>query len=151
VDYVHLNPVRARLASTAAGLERYEWSSLRQIIQPPRQRPAWLAAGRLLAGAGPAGPARGPPGLPTRPGKIAQENPKTQSGLQPSPDGSLQRTLRRGWCFGSEMFREKLLKLAGSKVKGNANYRASPMGREHGERAAMALLKAALDHHQLEL
>jgi hypothetical protein len=38
-DYVHLNPVRARLLQPEQKLAEFEWSSWRDFLKPPRQRP----------------------------------------------------------------------------------------------------------------
>src|SRR5712692_6054923 len=47
-DYVHLNPVRAKLLRPEQRLKRYRWSSYREYLKPPRQRPGWLRVDRLL-------------------------------------------------------------------------------------------------------
>src|SRR6266568_1125488 len=41
-DYVHLNPVRARLLATQQSLESYRWSSYGQYLKAPVQRWPWL-------------------------------------------------------------------------------------------------------------
>jgi len=41
-DYVHLNPVRAKLIADDQPLESYRWSSYPQYLQSPARRPAWL-------------------------------------------------------------------------------------------------------------
>jgi len=58
-----------------------------------------------------------------------------------TPDGqTLQSTLRRGWYWGSEAFREKLLRLATPLGNPNRNYRSSRQGRERREDEAKAML-----------
>src|SRR5882672_2677179 len=47
-DYVHLNPVRAKMITPGQKLAAYRWSSYRLYLMPPRRRPAWLRADRLL-------------------------------------------------------------------------------------------------------
>ena len=47
-DYVHLNPVRAKLLRPDQKLREYPWSSYAQYLKPARQRPPWLRVGRLL-------------------------------------------------------------------------------------------------------
>jgi putative transposase len=47
-DYVHLNPVRAKIVRTAAALESFRWSSYGEYLKPPRQRASWLRVDRLL-------------------------------------------------------------------------------------------------------
>src|SRR5213083_1506568 len=47
-DYVHLNPVRARLLTAEQSLRNYFWSSYGSYLKPPSQRPPWLRVDRLL-------------------------------------------------------------------------------------------------------
>jgi len=47
-DYVHLNPVRARLLPPEAALESFAWSSYREYLKPAGQRPGRLRVDRLL-------------------------------------------------------------------------------------------------------
>ena len=151
VDYVHLNPVRAKLVSTRAGLESYKWSSLPGILDAPRKRAAWLAASRALELAQMPDTAAGRRRYVERLEEVVDWQKRGGAGLRQPEGGSLNRTLRRGWCFGSEKFRENLVRLAGKSTTSNANYRGSPLGREHGERAAEQMLMAGLKHHGLKL
>ena len=52
LDYIHLNPVRARIVQEKDGIECYAWSSLPHYLGPPRRRPAWVetAAGFEVCG-----------------------------------------------------------------------------------------------------
>jgi len=47
-DYVHLNPVRARLVKPGQRLAEYRWSSWPEYLKRPGQRPGWLRVDRLL-------------------------------------------------------------------------------------------------------
>ena len=47
-DYVHLNPVRARLLQREERLPGYPWSSLMWYLAVPKHRPAWMRIDRLL-------------------------------------------------------------------------------------------------------
>jgi putative transposase len=47
-DYVHLNPVRAKLLKPEQALETFKWSSYPLCLQPPKKRPGWLRVDRLL-------------------------------------------------------------------------------------------------------
>ena len=47
-DYVHLNPVRAKLLTATQPLRTYPWSSYGHYLQPPGKRPMWLRTDRLL-------------------------------------------------------------------------------------------------------
>src|SRR5207244_777297 len=47
-DYVHLNPVRARLLAPKQLLRAYPWSSYVYYVRPSRDRPPWLQVGQLF-------------------------------------------------------------------------------------------------------
>ena len=47
-DYVHLNPVRARLLKKEERLLAYPWSSLMGYVAAPGHRPEWMRVDRLL-------------------------------------------------------------------------------------------------------
>ena len=47
-DYVHLNPVRAKLVGPEEPLQRYPWTSFREYLEEPSARAAWLRVDRLL-------------------------------------------------------------------------------------------------------
>src|ERR1041384_4386294 len=47
-DYVHLNPVRAKVITPEQSLRAYPWSSYGEYLKPPSQRQAWLRVDRLL-------------------------------------------------------------------------------------------------------
>ena len=47
-DYVHLNPVRAKLLRTNQALRDFAWSSWPDYLKPSEQRPRWLRVDRLL-------------------------------------------------------------------------------------------------------
>ena len=47
-DYVHLNPVRAKLLKPKQALKEYRWSSWPEYLKSPAKRWAWLRVDRLL-------------------------------------------------------------------------------------------------------
>lgn len=47
-DYVHLNPVRAKLLRDDQPLRAYRWSSFPDYLKSPASRPAWLRVDRLF-------------------------------------------------------------------------------------------------------
>ena len=99
-DYVHLNPVRARLIRPDRPLESYAWSSYSQYLKAPGKRVCWLRTDRLLGEWGipkdsPAGRKRFAQCLEHR---RAQENPRTD-----------WRAVERGWFLGEQEFKEELL------------------------------------------
>jgi len=65
---------------------------------------------------------------------------------------SLQSTLRRGWYWGAQNFREQLLERFGreAKTKRNRDDKSSPMMREFGVREAEAIIEEAVKHFGAE-
>ena len=104
-DYVHLNPVRARLISPDAALRSYRWSSLPAILLPPDQRPAWLRVERLL----------GESGIQRDDSKGIFELERRLESRRDDASGAFDN-VRRGWCFGDDQFRQELL----ARVEGEA-------------------------------
>jgi hypothetical protein len=51
-DYVHLNPVRAKLLRGEDRITAYPWSSLNYYLSACEHRPAWMRTDRLLAAHG---------------------------------------------------------------------------------------------------
>src|SRR6185503_14806951 len=47
-DYVHLNPVRAKLLRPDQKLAHFRWSSYREYLRTPARRAPWLRTGRLF-------------------------------------------------------------------------------------------------------
>src|SRR3970040_2165697 len=47
-DYVHLNPVRAKLLEPEESLQSYRWSSYPEYLKRAGQRVAWLRVDRVL-------------------------------------------------------------------------------------------------------
>ena len=98
-DYVHLNPVRARLLTTKEALHTYRWSSYPLYLQAPSRRPAWLRVDRLL---GEWGMAADSAAVRRR---FAAE---LEARRQGDPDEEF-KAVRRGWCLGGAEFRRELL------------------------------------------
>jgi putative transposase len=97
-DYVHLNPVRAKLLRREQALASYPWSSLRFYCQTPAQRPAWLRVDRLL----------GEWGVQREDRKGRREFERLMEQRRAGDNADWQG-LRRGWCLGGKEFREHLL------------------------------------------
>ena len=98
-DYVHLNPVRAKLLPSEEPLRAFRWSSFAEYLKAPARRPPWLRVDRLLGQMG-----------------IAQDTSagRRQFGLRmeerrAQETGRDWRAIRRGWCLGDEGFRRELL------------------------------------------
>ena len=104
-DYVHLNPIRAKLIQAKAPLESFQASSYPLYLKTAAQRPAWLRVDRLL----------GAHGIPkdSLPGRTEFARRMEQRRLQ--EEGADYQHLRRGWFLGSDDFRKELLAIAGRK------------------------------------
>ena len=98
-DYVHLNPVRARLLTEDQRLESYRWSSYPLYLQAPSRRPAWLKTGRLL------GEWAVPKDSATGRRMFAAQMEARRAGEREQE----YKALRRGWCLGGKAFRKELL------------------------------------------
>jgi REP element-mobilizing transposase RayT len=105
-DYVHLNPVRAKLTGPEEPLQTFGWSSYPAYLQRPGQRPAWLRVDRLLGELGirkddAAGRRRFAEAVEERRGK---------------DEPGQWRTVRRGWFFGGTPLKEELLERMGGEM-----------------------------------
>jgi hypothetical protein len=105
-DYVHLNPVRARLLRSEEPLRAFRWSSFPEYLKPPAQRFAWLRVDRLL------GEMRIPQDSVAgrRAFERRMEERKTQA------EGAEFKAVRRGWCLGEASFRRELLEQMSQRV-----------------------------------
>ena len=112
-DYVHLNPVRACLLRPEERLLSYPWSSLGWYLAAPGHRPGWLRVDRLLGEHG--------IGRDTAEGRLEFER-RMEARRLAEADEEAHKGLRRGWCFGSAVFRQRMLaeveKLDGESVGG---------------------------------
>jgi hypothetical protein len=147
IAYVHLNPVRAGLVKRRDGLESYPWSSLPDYVKPPSKRRSWVAVERGLEqleyADTVAGRRRHLEWLEgcvdwQKPGVAGDELPEGQS---------LHATFRRGWYFGSEAFREKLVKMLDKEQGGLAERRrkgfTGTQTRDHGRAEAERIIGLA--------
>ena len=98
-DYVHLNPVRAKLLKSSQKLSEYRWSSFGEYLKPTSQRFAWLRVERVFGEWG-----------------IAKDSVAGRAHFEllmetrrASEDPQQLKQIRRGWCYGSEAFRAELL------------------------------------------
>jgi REP-associated tyrosine transposase len=98
-DYVHLNPVRAKLLSAETRLKGFPWSSYSEYLKTPKERVAWLRVDRLL----------GEHGIP-KDSPAGREEFEKRMELRRSTDDARQfKGVVRGWALGSEAFRKELL------------------------------------------
>ncbi len=112
-DYVHLNPVRAKLLRDEQPLESYPWSSYGLYLKGPEQRPAWLRVDRLFG-------ERRIPGDTEAGRKEFTAQMELRRAEETTADYD---QLRRDWILGSEQFRKKLLAAVDGQV-GPSHYGA---------------------------
>jgi putative transposase len=149
IDYVHLNPIRAGIINAATeSLLDYQWSSLsRGYAVSPQKRPSWLKTDEGFGILGLEHSVKG------RRLYVRRLEEKARQGVAAPvlpEDQSLQSTLRRGWYWGSEQFREFLLKkLDGEAIRRNRNYQSSQMGRDHAQAEAERIVQEGLQRFGL--
>jgi putative transposase len=110
-DYVHLNPVRAKLLQAEQKLEEYEWSSYGEYLKPQGKRKGFLRVDRLLGEHG---------FKDNRLGRM-----KFAEGMEKMrmiEGGKELDVIRRGWHLGGEEFKAKLLDMIQEKL--GENHRA---------------------------
>jgi REP element-mobilizing transposase RayT len=145
-DYIHLNPVRAGLVDPKEGpaLSDYRWSSLAQVYAVgPARRPAWCTTERSFATFGCKDSVAGRKELIERLDQRTIDEEAEKCGWIVRDGQSLNSSLRRGWYWGSERFREKLLDLAakGFKQLRHRNRRSTHQWRDHAQSSATDLIR----------
>jgi REP element-mobilizing transposase RayT len=98
-DYVHLNPVRAKMITPEQKLAAYRWSSYRLYLMAPRQRYQWLRVDRLL----------GEHGVPKDSVTGRKHFAVTMEARRQGELAQEFKEVRRGWCLGDKAFRKELL------------------------------------------
>lgn len=147
LDYIHLNPARAGLLSDAgAGLVDYKWSSLSTAYAvAPTRRPDWVEVSGGFAAFGCRDTAKGRRTFAERLEERVGDESLASAGLAENFGQNLQSTLRRGWYWGSEVFKEKLLGLLDTESSvSNRDYELSPLARDHTEKQAEKIVADSL-------
>jgi REP element-mobilizing transposase RayT len=98
-DYVHLQPAEQKVIGPRDELAAYPWSSLWAYLAPPKERPEWLSTKRLLEAHGIA--------QDTAAGRRAFE--KAMENRRLGDNHGEWTDIRRGWCFGSDKFKDRML------------------------------------------
>ena len=155
IDYIHLNPVRAGIIEFTEGelpaVDSYHWSSLPEYRKKRSARSEWLETskgfGTFALKDGPAGRRQ----FVERVALRAQREKLDECGLAEIAGQGLQSTLRRGWCYGSPTFKEKMLGFAGdllslrsTKRDRSKNYRGAE-ARDHGTKRAEEIFGMGLE------
>jgi putative transposase len=94
-DYVHLNPLRARMVSAVDKLGKYPWSSY-PAYRRPKRRPEWLRTDRLFGEHGLSGARDG--------ATVCREFERRLRVIALDPQVLEVKSLRRGWKIGAEDF-----------------------------------------------
>jgi len=131
-DYVHLNPVRARLLRPDERLLAYPWSSFPACLAASEHRPAWIRVDRLL---GEHGIQRDTPAA-----RELFERPMEARRLEETDEAAL-KVFRRGWCHGSEQFRQQMLEKMDGKL---GEHHSGQLRRENAESKAERLIAEEL-------
>lgn len=131
-DYVHLNPVRARLLRGDERLLAYPWSSLIWYVAAAEHRPAWMRVDRLL----------GEHGIQrdTAEGRQEFERRMETRRLEETEPEAL-KAFRRGWCLGSLDFKKEMIGKMEGKLGRN---HAGELHRESAEAKAERIMAEEL-------
>src|SRR3989440_8573379 len=97
-DYVHLNPVRAKLLKAEQKLREFGWSSYPDYLKEAKARPKWLRVDRVL----------GECGIP-KDSAAGRRQWERRIEAQRAGDEAQFQGLKRGWYLGDEEFRQELL------------------------------------------
>jgi REP element-mobilizing transposase RayT len=147
MDYIHLNPVRAKMVSSKQGLGLldYRWSSLAQGYGlPPKKRSKWLKVEEGLRIFNLPDTAGGRRRFIERLEERVRKEKQKECGL-PMEDVCKggQSTLRRGWFWGAQAFEEWLrgkVREDGSKPQGRSLRMSAESKACHDEEEAEQVL-----------
>jgi len=130
-DYVHLNPVRAKLLGTRERLQRYRWSSYPSYLRNRQEREPWLRCDRLF----------GEHGLTKESRRSRLEFSRRMEHRRGEPNDPNAPRIRRGWSFGAEDFIARLLDRIPASVSEHHHARERS---ETDEQKAEAIMSAWL-------
>jgi putative transposase len=130
-DYVHLNPVRARLIGRQERLESYRWSSYPQYLQPPSRRPEWLSTQRVF----------GEWGVPRDSTAGRRMFAAQMEARRAGEHDQEYKAVRRGWFLGDWQFRKELL---AQMVERRGEWHYGEELQESAQERAEAKIRAAL-------
>jgi len=134
-DYVHLNPVRAKLLRPEQPLQEYRWSSYPEYLKRARQRPAWLRMDRVL----------GELGIRRDDRAGRQHFAQAMEGRRGKDQPGDWKPVRRGWFLGGAQLREQVLEMMGS---GMGKHHSGEEKRETDEQKAERLVQEELQKHR---
>ncbi len=152
-DYIHLNPVRARLvlANKGHSVLNYPWSSVAGgWALPPGKRPKWLAAEKALERFDLPDTVAGRRRMVERLDRRAIEEHVKKCGIPVLAEDVDARCshLRRGWYWGNQEFAAKLRELSEKLMQKRSRlsraYRKTPQLATHSEEQAKRWLAEGL-------
>jgi len=149
IQYVHLNPARAGLVD--GGEKRtldYQWSSATQwYAVAPSKRPAHAQVSEGLGILQFKDTVGGRRGYIAELDETTRQEAYTEAGYFLPEEQSLQSTIKRGWYWGSEHFRdvllEKFAKQIGTTLSGPSEG-TKRITQDHGEARAKSILSLAM-------
>lgn len=158
IDYVHLNPVRARLVSPEVGIGHYPWGSLKLLLSSPESRPPWLNSRELLYTFDLEDTAEDRIVYRKRLEEIIRQEGPEKAGRvdrETTPSETLQATVKRGWYFGSKKFKDQMLARINDsphppQSRGEDGYQGEMM-RDHGEMRAREIIRAGCSYFGTDL
>ena len=155
LDYIHLNPVRTGCSKQAMVWNPIGGAACATILQFPRcGQVGWKARWRCRLTGCSDTPAGRREFLETLESRVDWKDPGQAGAVYSEREGefglAVHSALRRGWFFGSQEFREKLLKLAAKTLAGRAKRKADDYQgaelKDHGERRAERILRVGPEH-----
>lgn len=156
LDYIHLNPVRAGLvpSESSPSLLDYPWSSLaRAYAVAPKAREPWMAVAEGLALFQCEDRAADRRHFVERLEERMKAEAAERCGLSEIAGQTLQSTLRKGWYWGGEAFKESLLEkleqLKGGDLPVAKDFRSSDQARDHARRDGEKIIVDAVRHFGL--
>ena len=105
-EYVHLNPVRAKLVKPEEPLSAYRWSSYGEYLKGSKRRPEWLRVDRVF----------GEMGIGRDDGRGRRRFGAWLEERRGQEEPEEWRAVRRGWYYGAGELKERLLERIAGKA-----------------------------------
>jgi putative transposase len=140
-DYVHLNPVRAKLLPLKERLEKWPWSSYPAYLRPARRRPGWLRVERLLG-------EHGVQRDDARGRRRFGESMEARRLDDARGDLEVAAALRRGWRLGAEDFVDRLLERIRPALKRS---HSAVTRKDSDEAVARAIIAQSLEAERMAM
>ena len=140
-SYIHLNPLRARILDSGVKLNAYAWSSYPAYLRPT-SRQDWLKCSRVLRSYELDDDSSGR----SKYRRYMQKRCRDILGSdRPSDEEKDWEKIRKGWCFGSDEFKDKLSEVVDAAMAGRKpESHSGGAKRLHHEKRAEQLVQEAL-------